>query len=44
MRMRVTESGASMREKRNVCWVLVEKPEGKRLLENLGADGIIILK
>jgi hypothetical protein len=33
-----------MRESRGVCRVLVEKPEGKNHLEDLGVDGRIILK
>jgi len=35
---------ASMEEKKNANWVLVEKTEGKDYLENLRVDGSKTLK
>jgi hypothetical protein len=33
-----------MQEKRNACWVSLGKPRSKIDLENLGVDGMMLLK
>jgi hypothetical protein len=42
--MRWTGHLAQMAEMRNVYKIFIGKPEGKRLLQDLSVDGMVILK